>query len=186
MACKALAAQGVATLATTLFCMPQAALAAESGCVYIAPYINGLRVHFEAGYVDDHKGFTLASAAGRYFRRVGWETVVLPASLTRVHEVLACGGAEHVTVSPALLGEMAATTANGDGDGVDWGKGFVDEDEVERLAGMDWGSVVRDEAAYRLAVTMDADGASEKKLVDAVVIFCRMQRGLEELVEGYL
>lgn len=48
-ACQVLEQAGVRTLATTLFTMPQAILAAEVGCTYIAPYVNQLRVHFEPG-----------------------------------------------------------------------------------------------------------------------------------------
>lgn len=49
-ACRTLEQAGVPTLATTLFTMTQAVLAAEVGCTYVAPYVNQLRVHFEPGY----------------------------------------------------------------------------------------------------------------------------------------
>ena len=32
--------------------MEQAALAADAGCTYIAPYVNELKVHFVSGYVE--------------------------------------------------------------------------------------------------------------------------------------
>lgn len=48
-ACRELEKRGIATLATTMFCMEQAALAADAGCTYIAPYVNELKVHFEKG-----------------------------------------------------------------------------------------------------------------------------------------
>lgn len=48
-ACRTLESKGVSTLATTMFCMEQAALASDAQCTYIAPYVNELRVHFEAG-----------------------------------------------------------------------------------------------------------------------------------------
>lgn len=48
-ACRILEAKGIATLATTMFCMEQAALAGDAGCTYIAPYVNELKVHFEPG-----------------------------------------------------------------------------------------------------------------------------------------
>jgi len=51
MACRILELAGVHTLATTLFTMAQAVLAAEVGCSYVAPYVNQLRVHFEMGYI---------------------------------------------------------------------------------------------------------------------------------------
>lgn len=43
-ACRILEAQGVRTLATTLFTVEQAILASEVGCHYAAPYINELGV----------------------------------------------------------------------------------------------------------------------------------------------
>lgn len=48
-ACYTLQSTGVKTLATTLFSMTQAVLAAEVGCTYIAPYVNELKVHVKAG-----------------------------------------------------------------------------------------------------------------------------------------
>lgn len=50
-ACSRLEARGCKTLATTMFCMEQAALAAEMNCTYIAPYVNELRVHFDKEFV---------------------------------------------------------------------------------------------------------------------------------------
>ena len=51
MASRTLELAGVHTLATTLFSMSQAILAAEVGCAYVAPYVNQLKVHFEPGLV---------------------------------------------------------------------------------------------------------------------------------------
>jgi len=48
-ACKQLEEMGIKTLATTLFCLEQAALAGSSGCTFIAPYVNELRVHIDDG-----------------------------------------------------------------------------------------------------------------------------------------
>lgn len=48
-ACRVLESKGIATLGTTMFCMEQAALAADANCTYIAPYVNELRVHFDKG-----------------------------------------------------------------------------------------------------------------------------------------
>lgn len=58
MASRALQDAGLNTLATTLFTMTQAILAAEVRCTYIAPYVNELKVHFDAGYVSTSILFT--------------------------------------------------------------------------------------------------------------------------------
>ena len=49
-ACKALNSHQVTTLATTLFTIEQAVLAADAGCQYIAPYLNALK-----SQIDDSK-----------------------------------------------------------------------------------------------------------------------------------
>lgn len=54
MSCRTLELAGVHTLATTLFTMTQAILAAEVNCTYVAPYVNQLRVHFQPGLVYNH------------------------------------------------------------------------------------------------------------------------------------
>ena len=66
-ACRALEADGIATLATTMFSMEQAALAAHARCTYIAPYVNQLRVHFDAGFVDHDPAFAFCGRAQRYY-----------------------------------------------------------------------------------------------------------------------
>ena len=40
--CRKLSGLGIQTLATTLFTMEQAVLAAEAGCAYIAPFVHEL------------------------------------------------------------------------------------------------------------------------------------------------
>ncbi|MCJ1314380.1 hypothetical protein MMC25_008062 [Agyrium rufum] len=50
-ACKIREKKGITTLATTLFTMTQAVLAAQVGCHYIAPYVNDLMVHFVPEWV---------------------------------------------------------------------------------------------------------------------------------------
>lgn len=50
-ACKELEQSGIKTLATTLFCIEQAILAAEVGCHYVAPYLHELKRMTVPGYV---------------------------------------------------------------------------------------------------------------------------------------
>lgn len=41
IACAQLEKEGIRTLATTLFSVPQAVAASQAGCLYVAPYFNG-------------------------------------------------------------------------------------------------------------------------------------------------
>ena len=42
-----LSALGIGTLATTLFTMEQAILAAEAECIYISPFVHELKAFFD-------------------------------------------------------------------------------------------------------------------------------------------
>ncbi|KAK3317778.1 hypothetical protein B0T19DRAFT_435560 [Cercophora scortea] len=182
-ACRELEKRGIATLATTVFCMEQAALAAEVECRYIAPYVNELRVHFDPAYVDTDKGFPLCAAAQHYFEGRQLTTLVMPASLVSIDEVMQLAGAQHITVSPPLLAELAATPATG------WhGAGSVGQvmgHAAGRIAGAEgqYDAVVKDEGRWKLALTRSDGGKSMGKLVQAINIFCDVQDKVEDLVK---
>ena len=59
-ACRSLQALGIKTLATTIFTLEQAVLAAEVGCVYVSPFANALQATMDARY---HIFFSLSLSA---------------------------------------------------------------------------------------------------------------------------
>ncbi|KAF3017720.1 hypothetical protein E8E14_003063 [Neopestalotiopsis sp. 37M] len=179
LACHTLESDGIATLATTMFCMEQAVLASKVGCTYIAPYINELRVHFDAGYIDEAKAFDFCGQAQAYYEKIGSKTKVLPASLTSIQEVMLLAGAHHITVSPPLLTKLAETPAN------PWegetGKVF---NEVNMSQFDRYDRIPLDEPSWRLAFTRSSNGQSEVKIIQAINIFSEKQEGLEELARS--
>lgn len=178
-ACKTLQSEGIQTLATTLFTMEQASLAAEVGCLYIAPYVNELRVHFDAGFRDENKKQKLCVDAQRYFEKYGYQTQVLPASLTSTDEIMALAGVHHITIAPSLLVELQRKST----EGLNVKSLFDTRDEEVWRAGekMVWGM---DEGRWRIDFTRSCagDGEGERKLVQAINIFCDMQTKLEEMM----
>ncbi|KAI0144439.1 transaldolase [Xylariaceae sp. FL1272] len=179
-ACRELEKQGIATLATTMFCLEQAALAAHVNCTYIAPYVNELRVHFDETYIDEHKAFDFCGSAQRYYKHIGSTTKVLPASLTSVQEVMKLAGASHITVSPPLLKQLAETPANSwEGD-----VGSVFKGNFEGLF-PDFSGIVDDQSSWRLAFTRHQSGTAEGKIIQAINIFNDKQDGLEDLARRY-
>lgn len=139
-----------------------------------------------SSYVDTNKGFSLVRTAQAHYARTSATTQVLPASLTSVAEVMQLAGAHHITISPPLLAELAATPAaapslvakklwmDAAGDGANAGADAV------------YASLVADEAAYRMAFTRSAGGENERKLSDAINIFADMQDAMEALVRPLL
>ena len=159
-ACKELEAEGIQTLATTLFTIEQAALASRYQCKYIAPYVNELKVHFEHGYTDPSPNFDVVTRSQRMYDQTGFPTKTLPASLTSVEECMRLAGASHITIAPALLRELASTEyVEGD---PRWASDFDKEERDEDFYTV--GSV-NEEAVFRMAFTRGDGGKQEAKLV---------------------
>ncbi|KAL6837213.1 hypothetical protein V8C40DRAFT_229449 [Trichoderma camerunense] len=182
-ACRTLEANGVTTLATTMFCMEQAVLASDANCTYIAPYINELKVHFETGYIDHNKAFAFCREAQAYYNAHNHRTRVLAASLTSVDEVLQLAGVNHITISPILLHalsrlDVSKTTKRP-------GQYFADEPAAKSLNALKYASILRDESAWKLAFTRSGFGTSEGKIIQAINYFSDFQEKLEELAGRY-
>lgn len=203
-ACRILEADGFPTLATTMFCMEQAALAAAVDCTYIAPYVNELKVHFEQGYcllvppffrhfprenrhvnnlfryVDQNKAFDFCRQAQAYFAKHASRTQVLAASLTSVDEVMQLAGIHHITISPTLLDELAGRR------GSSWngqvGAYFADVPADNKWDAVDYKSIISDQSTWRLAFTRSGFGTSEGKIIQAINYFSDFQEKIEELV----
>ncbi|OJJ99750.1 hypothetical protein ASPACDRAFT_43382 [Aspergillus aculeatus ATCC 16872] len=175
-ACSLLEASGVRTLATTLFTLTQAALAAEVGCTYVAPYVNQLKVHFEPGFTDPTTLLPLPPQIQTYYHAINSRTQVLPASLTSTTEILALAGVHHITIAPGLLQQLAALPASA-------ATTVSNCFETTPPGNYDApGSFRDDEAGYRLAISREGRGESEGKLAQAVSIFCEMQDRLVQMM----
>ncbi|CAL3964393.1 unnamed protein product [Diplocarpon coronariae] len=178
-ACRILEASKITTLATTLFTMEQASLAGEVGCHYVAPYVNELKVHFEAGFVDLNKAQQLCVQIQRFYEAHNLKTEVLPASLTSTTEIMELAGVKHLTISPGLLQQLSATPASSNTT-VSLFDHAAEDLKVTPLV-----SYADDEAAFRIAFTRSngGDGEGERKLIQAINIFCDMQDKLEAMLK---
>lgn len=185
-ACKELeATHNIRTLATTLFTLEQAALAAEVGCRYIAPYVNELRVHFDKGYTDPSPNLALCVAAQRYYLAHALPTQVLPASLTSAAECMRLAGAQHITIAPALLRELAATPVAADSPAAK-AHSLYDDPSLAHAPVPPKLSYLGDEAGWRIAFTRANKGREEGKLSYAINTFCDMQVALEKVMQAVI
>ncbi|KKK13382.1 hypothetical protein P175DRAFT_0512011 [Aspergillus ochraceoroseus IBT 24754] len=174
MACRTLEAAGVRTLATTLFTFIQAAIAAEVGCTYVAPYVNQLRVHFEPGFEDPNKLLPLCVSIQRYYESIGAKTQVLPASLTSTKEIFALAGVQHITIAPGLLQQLSQPDSAPNVESL--------FDSALQAPSPKAISYVGRESVYRIGFTRSERGSSEEKLTQAINIFCDMQDKLIKLM----
>lgn len=117
--------------------MPQALAAHQAGCLYVAPYFNELRVHFEPNlwkkYDDTAREHPMASVIHDIvatYKSIGAKTLVMPASIVTGEEVrgsietalsyanidqvvaLASLQPDHLTLSGSVLDLLAALPNN--------------------------------------------------------------------------
>ncbi|KAK5082948.1 hypothetical protein LTR05_006830 [Lithohypha guttulata] len=182
---------GISTLATTLFALEQAAVAAEAGCRYIAPYVNELAVHFEEGLVDPSPNHLVCVQSQLYFQKHGYaRTATLPASLTTIAECMSLSGVKHITIAPPLLRALNETTS-ADVLAIDGNFSSLFENEeclrkVEATLPEQPLDLIDDEERFRMLFTRRDNGKQEIKQVKAINIFADMQVKLEEIVRPCL
>ncbi|KAI5884983.1 aldolase [Schizophyllum commune H4-8] len=125
-AAKILNAEGIRTLGTSLFGLPQAIASSQSDCLYISPYFNEVRAHADLSLwpnVEDPA--TQHTMAPRMihiletYKRLAKETgkeqpMVKSASFISAKEALACGemGCQSATPSAEVLAELLKTPAD--------------------------------------------------------------------------
>ena len=116
-AAKVLQAEGVDCNMTLIFGQPQAAICAAANAFLISPFVGRiLDWHVKAGggpYApEEDPGVRSVKAIYADYKSRGVETVVMAASFRNAGEIEALAGCDRLTISPALLDELAA--AEGD------------------------------------------------------------------------
>lgn len=114
-AAEQLKAEGIKCNLTLLFSFAQAVACAEAGVQLISPFVGRILDWYKAN--TDGKDYAGANDPGvqsvtriyNYYKRHGYETEVMGASFRNVGEILELAGSDLLTISPALLEEMAKT-----------------------------------------------------------------------------
>ncbi|KAL8931104.1 MAG: hypothetical protein Q9208_000208 [Pyrenodesmia sp. 3 TL-2023] len=107
-ACRKLKTFNVKTLATTVFSMEQAILAAEAGCIYISPFLNELKATFDSSYHDPSPIFEICVNAQRYYERHSYPIRVKACAAVNVEQILQLAGVHAFTAPADQLRELAS------------------------------------------------------------------------------
>jgi transaldolase len=165
--------EGIDCNLTLLFSLPQAMAAADAGAFLISPFVGRiLDWHVKAGggpYApEDDPGVLSVRRIYAAFKRRGVSTVVMGASFRNAGEIEALAGCDRLTISPALLDELAGS-----------------DGPLPRRLSPDafddappWQTL--DEAAFRWALNEDA--MATEKLSEGIRQFARDFRALKALV----
>jgi transaldolase len=111
-AARVLEQEGIHCNMTLLFSLVQAQACAEAAVTLISPFVGRITDFYKA---RDKKDFSAAEDPGvlsvarifRYYKAHGHKTVVMGASFRSTAQVLALAGCDLLTISPALLDELA-------------------------------------------------------------------------------
>lgn len=116
-AAKVLEAQhGIHCNMTLLFNFAQAVACAEAGVTLISPFVGRILdwyvAHTDQKTYKPHEDPGVQSVAKiyNYYKKFGYNTVVMGASFRNAGEITALAGCDLLTISPKLLGELAAST----------------------------------------------------------------------------
>lgn len=108
--------EGIACNLTLLFSFAQAQACAEAKATLISPFVGRiLDWHKKAEGRDfaasDDPGVKSVTQIFNYYKSTGCKTVVMGASFRNTGEIAELAGCDKLTISPALLDELAASTA---------------------------------------------------------------------------
>lgn len=113
-AAEILEKEGVNCNLTLLFSFAQAVACAQAGVALISPFVGRiLDWHKKASGKDfagaEDPGVVSVTAIYNYYKQHGYKTVVMGASFRNVTEITELAGCDKITISPALLGQLAAS-----------------------------------------------------------------------------
>ncbi len=175
-AAERLEREGIHCNLTLLFGFAQAVACADAGVTLISPFVGRILDWYKeaenlAGYpADEDPGVRSVTRIFNYYKRHGYQTVVMGASFRNLDEILELAGCDYLTISPALLGELAST----DGD-------LPRKLDAEKARAMDLARVEYDEAAFRWELNEDA--MATEKLAEGIRVFAADTRKLEQFVQ---
>lgn len=115
-AAKVLEKEGIHCNMTLLFSLAQAAASAEAGATLISPFVGRiLDWHKERRGITsfaphEDPGVISVRQIYYYFKRHGYNTLVMGASFRNVDEILELAGCDLLTISPQLLEELSKMT----------------------------------------------------------------------------
>lgn len=114
-AAEVLEREGIHCNLTLLFSFPQAVACAEAKVQLISPFVGRILDWYKAAMKRDYvgaedPGVQSVTQIYNYYKKFGYQTEVMGASFRNIGQITELAGCDLLTISPALLGELAAST----------------------------------------------------------------------------
>lgn len=159
---------------TLLFGFSQAAACADAGAFLISPFVGRIldwhkaNTDLELRSPEDDPGVQSVRRIYNYYKSHNYNTVVMGASFRNSGEIEALAGCDRLTISPALLEELAADT------------GPLPRRLDPATAGPGDGKLPPSESEFRYA--LNADAMATEKLAEGIRNFVADQIKLESVI----
>ena len=116
-AAKVLELEGITCNLTLIFSLAQAIACAEAGATLISPFVGRIMDFYKAEEIKNDpnfKGYEPSSDPGvisvteiyHYYKKHGYNTIVMGASFRNVDEIIELVGCDRLTIAPGLIEEL--------------------------------------------------------------------------------
>jgi transaldolase len=159
---------------TLLFSFAQAVACAEAGIKLISPFVGRILDWHKKNTGKDFvgaadPGVISVSQIYTYYKKFGYKTEVMGASFRNKGEILELAGCDLLTIAPALLAELKASSDP-----------VVRKLDPSKSAGADLKKVSIDEKSFRFALNEDA--MATEKTAEGIRLFSADIVKLEQLI----
>ena len=112
-AAKVLETEGITCNLTLIFSIAQAIACADADCTLISPFVGRIMDWYKKdqgvdGFApDEDPGVISVTAIYNYYKKYGYNTIVMGASFRNSDEILQLAGCDRLTISPDLLDKLS-------------------------------------------------------------------------------
>lgn len=175
-AARELEREGIQCNLTLLFGFGQAAACADAGVYLISPFVGRILDWYKANTdltvhrPEDDPGVQSVRRIYQYYKHHSYDTVVMGASFRNTGEIEALAGCDRLTISPALLSELA-------------------QDNVELRRELSPDDISCNEARHPIAessfrYSLNEDAMATEKLAEGIRNFVADQIKLEQVISA--
>lgn len=176
-AAEVLEKEGITCNLTLIFSIAQAIACAEAGCTLISPFVGRIMDwHKKDQGVDGFKpeedpGVISVASIYNYYKKFGYDTIVMGASFRNTDEILHLAGCDRLTIAPGLLDKLAASTAP-----------VTKHLDAEAAKSLDIAKIDMNETTFRWMMNEDPMGT--EKLAEGIRNFAKDIVKLEDIIKA--
>lgn len=176
-AAEVLEKEGITCNLTLIFSIAQAIACAEVGVTLISPFVGRIMDWHKASLgvsgfkPEEDPGVKSVTSIYNYYKKYGYDTMVMGASFRNTDEILQLAGCDRLTISPELLDQLSESQAK-----------VTKHLDADAAASMDIPKIDMDEITFRWM--MNEDQMATEKLSEGIRNFSKDIVKLEDIIKG--